>query len=729
LIKATVTFFLLLFCSISLAQVNLTKEKRHLDEMYISSLDSYNAYNFKKSKKTALQLLEQSYAENSTYYTAIAYNLLGLNDEAVEDFTSAKEKYTKSKEISIRHNYAQLLMYNYNGLGSVWVLKNKNFETSEKFYKKALHIADSLNHTFKYDIIVNIVWNRLDNHEPQKISKHLDDLFYITTSLDKQKDVHERTLISTAYLLLARYYAQTDHLEMAEINFDKSIEVLDKMPLYEQLSEIHFYRSTYEAHLKNYENAYSYLNKHIENKAKFVDQNLKKRLVIENVRYGLDEYERALVVSEREKVLMQDLANSKSKSSWLYSILSIILLAVLIFIYRENKVKNKLIKNLNTNNRKLKKAKKQAEIAAEVKSQFISNISHEIRTPLHGVIGITSLLLENENTSKDNKKLLNSLKFSGNYLLNLINNILFLNKIDKNKIKLKPEVIHLQTFFNNILAAIQFSSQKYNCEVVFKIDSNLPSQIISDGNILYEILLNLIENAIKFSHGKVRVEVNLINKIDHTHILEFKVIDNGIGIPREKQKMIFDNFSQIPMDKSIMEGTGIGLSIVKKLLFLMNSEINLESEIGKGSTFYFEILCETPLDYNLKQSHSFKIKQLKGKKIIHIEDNQINRLVVEKFFNDYDVNLLTFQDGQDGLVALTEEEEWDIALIDINIPTLDGYEIVKSIRKTYPSKPIIAVTASELSEIKEKVINAGMTDVLIKPFSKETLINMVTNYL
>lgn len=724
MIKFFTSFFFCLVCFFSLAQEKISQ----LEELEKASLAKYDISNFTDSKKIALQLLEESYKEQATYYTASAYNLLALNDEAVENYSSAKEKYTKSKDLSLLHNYPRLLMVNYNGLGNVWVLEEKNYKVSEIYYKKALHIADSLNHSFKNDVLINIVWNRLDNNQPQKTADYIGELKKITTNVDKEFSSYNSTLISSAYLLLARYYAQINQHELAEVNFDKSIEVLETHPLYEQLSEIYLYRSSYEKSIGKFDKAFFYLEKHISNKNNFINEDLKKRLAVENARYDLKEYERALVSSKREKVLMQDLAKSKSRTSWLYAIISIFLFAILLLIYRENKIKNKLIITLNKRNKQLKKAKKDAEIAAEAKSQFISNISHEIRTPLHGVIGIASLLLESDDTSNTNKKLLNSLKFSGNYLLNLINNILFLNKIDKNKIKVKPEVITLHTFLNNISNAVQFHKEKYNCEVVYKIDPKLPSQIISDSNILYEVLLNLTDNAIKFSKGKVRVEVNQINHTQDKSIIEFKVIDDGVGIPKDKQNIIFDNFSQISIDKSIMEGTGIGLSIVRKLLLLMNSEIKLNSKVDQGSIFSFEIECDNPLKQNVVQDQSFKINPLKEKKIIQVEDNQINRLVVEKFLKDYDVDLNTFGDGQDGLEALIEKE-WDIALVDINIPTLNGYEIVTSVRKIHPTKPIIAVTASELSEIKERAVKAGITDVLIKPFSKETLINTISKYL
>lgn len=261
-----------------------------------------------------------------------------------------------------------------------------------------------------------------------------------------------------------------------------------------------------------------------------------------------------------------------------------------------------------------------------------------------------------------------------------------------------------------------------------KKDPKLPQQIIADSSILYEVLLNLTENAIKFSRGWVSVEVNFLEGVDQKLNLQFKVIDNGEGIPLDKQEMIFEEFSQISAGKNTMEDIGIGLSIVKKLLLLMNSDIKLESEIGKGSVFFFEITCKESINEAVNEKESLKTNQFKGKKIIHIEDNLINRLVVEKFLSTYELSLSTFEDGKEGLKALSNED-WDLALIDINVPNLNGYEIVSAIRKIHPEKPMIAVTASELSEIKERAMNAGMTDILIKPFNKKSLLEIIHKHL
>ncbi|MDT0294234.1 ATP-binding protein [Mesonia ostreae] len=738
MIKIILSFFLCFISYISVAQESYEKENNvfqeipHLQKLLDDSIEEYYDYDFNTSRKLALRLLKESFDTKHAYYSANAYSLMAMNDEAIRDYPSAKEKYIKSNMICLENNFAELLMFNYNGIGSTIVLENQDYEKSESFYKKALHIADSLRDPFKYDIIVNIAWNRLDNKQAKKVTRYEEDLKFSTT-INVEKHTHNRTLVSTSHLLLARYYGQMQKFALADSNFRKAIEVLNEQPLYEQLSEIYLYKSNYEKARRNYEKSYEYLNYHIKNKEKFIDEDIRKRLMIENARYKLNEYERALVMSNREKVLMEDLAESKTRTVWLYFVISFILCVVILIIFRKNKVKNKLIRTLNISNEEIKKAKKEAEIAAEIKAEFISNISHEIRTPLHGVVGITSLLLEESEISKKNKKLLDSLRFSGNYLLHLINNILFLNKIDRNKIKVKNEVIDLPSFLDHIFAAVQFSAKKHQCEVVLKTDANLPQQIISDSSILYEILLNLTENAIKFSQGSVRVEVNAIQDTNQNPKLQFKVIDNGAGIPKDKQEMIFDDFSQISMDKSIMEGTGIGLSIVKKLLSLMNSEIQLESEVGKGSIFFFEIACKEDLIKEIAKKkslplNSLPLNSLKGIEVIHIEDNRINRLVVEKFLATAEVNLKTLEDGQLGLEAL-QHDNWDIALIDINIPSLNGYQIAKAVREIYPTKPMIAVTASELNEIKEKAKDAGMTDVLIKPFSKECLLEMIRKYV
>lgn len=353
--------------------MNGIKENSHLQKLLDDSLKKYSDSDFNNSKKIALQLLEESFKSKSPFFSANAYNVMAMNDEAVTDYVSAKEKYIKSKEICLKNNYPELLMLNYNGIGSTWVLENKDYETSNKFYEKSLHLADSLEHVFKHDVIVNIVWNQLDNEKLKSVSSYINELEFITT-LDIKKHNYNRTLVSTAYLLLARYYAQIEQFGLADSNFNKATKTLNKLSLYEQLSEIYFYRSRYEEAKGNYKEAYHYLKEHIKNKEIFIGKDLRKNLMLENARYRLTEYERALIDSKRESLLMEDLAQSKTKTAWLYSILSIFLLLVIIMIYRENKIKNRLINTLNKSNKDLKAAKKEAEIAAKIKADFISNI-------------------------------------------------------------------------------------------------------------------------------------------------------------------------------------------------------------------------------------------------------------------------------------------------------------------------------------------------------------------
>jgi len=373
-------------------------------------------------------------------------------------------------------------------------------------------------------------------------------------------------------------------------------------------------------------------------------------------------------------------------------------------------------------------AKEIAENAARAKSDFLSVMSHELRTPLNGVIGMTYLLIQN-NPLPTQIENLKTLKFSAENLLVLINDILDFNKIEAGKIDFEEIDFDLKNLVNNIKAALQFKAEEKENRIRVLWDEEVPNWLVGDSLRIGQILTNLVSNAVKFTkHGTITIEVALDKKENEYVSIYFDIRDTGIGIPDHLHEQIFDRFSQAGKDTTRrFGGTGLGLSITKKLLEMMGSEIKLISAEGKGSSFSFSIrLKKSKLSDSLTNhvddfdAISKDHMNLDGIKILIAEDNQINILVIEQFLRG--VNASTFY-ASTGLeaVQLVKENQFDIVLMDLQMPEMDGYDATVEIRKFNVKIPIIALTASAMLDIRDRAFEVGMNDYVTKPFNPNEL--------
>ncbi|MFK7061371.1 ATP-binding protein [Flavobacterium oreochromis] len=402
-------------------------------------------------------------------------------------------------------------------------------------------------------------------------------------------------------------------------------------------------------------------------------------------------------------------------------------LIVLVYVlFKNNRSRRKSFIRLQRINNELEKARDKAEESTRIKSQFVSTITHELRTPLYGVIGISDLLAD-EYPEIRNSKYLESLKFSAQYLLSLVNDVLQIYKITEKKIILEKSSFSLWDKLEAIKNSFYMQCVNTKNEINLDIDYNIPERIIGDGLRLSQILMNLISNALKFTEkGTVDVKVRLINEIDSQLCLEFIVKDTGIGIAKENQERIFEEFVQIERREEDYQGTGLGLPIVKKLVALFGGSISLESEEGKGTKVIFQLNFE--IDNQVFLPNLFVDKEGDSDfKILLAEDNKINQIVTEKILQSFGYQVVIANNGLETIEAC-KKEIFDIILLDINMPIYDGYEAATQIRNLNITTPIIALTAFDKFEIFDKCKNAGMNDVLVKPFEKEELLEMLNHY-
>ncbi len=409
----------------------------------------------------------------------------------------------------------------------------------------------------------------------------------------------------------------------------------------------------------------------------------------------------------------------------LFSVTLITILTLLTFsLYKINKIRAKANFLLQQKNTELIVAKEKAEKANKTKTQFLSNITHELRTPLYAVTGLTHLLLE-ENPTANQKEHLNSLRFSGEYLLSLINNILDLNKLEANKVNIEVTLFNLKKRISDVIIALNKAAQDRNNKVNFYFDDNIPNKIKGDSLKVSQILINLVGNAIKFTRdGIISIRVNFIEELENEKIrLYFEIEDNGVGISEDKREEIFGSFNQESQEINRMYGgSGLGLSIVKNLLELLGSDIKLESEYGKGSRFFFELDFEkvegTELSTQKQALKEINFGLLKNKKILIVEDNKINQLITRKILEKQGVTCDVANNG-DIAVDKAKNLNYDLILMDIHMPGISGVEATKLIRKFDMRTPIIALTAVTLEDHLEEFFANGITDVIPKPYKTE----------
>lgn len=373
---------------------------------------------------------------------------------------------------------------------------------------------------------------------------------------------------------------------------------------------------------------------------------------------------------------------------------------------------------------KIHNKKDEAIEASNAKSEFLSTMSHEIRTPLNAIIGLSHVLNES-NPREDQKENIEALNYSGKILLNLLNNVLDFSKMESKSIELDLIPTDISKAVKQIKKIHEATCLKKGISLDLEIDDDIPI-VWLDVVRFNQVINNLVSNAIKFTKkGSVTLIIKKKSVSDDTIVLHTEVNDTGVGLTPEQQEKIWDAFTQASSSTNrLYGGTGLGLSIVKSIVTAMNSDVKINSTIGNGSSFYFDLELKPALKHELGKQTEKKKYNFKGKKVLLVEDNLINVMVGKQILEKAGLQIDVAHDGKIA-VAMVKENNYDTVLMDIQMPVMDGYTASKEIRKFNTTIPILALSASVFIEVKNKMHDCGMNGFVYKPFEPEDLLDKI----
>lgn len=705
----------------SIAQTR-TYSKKEITKLTDEASRYLKEANFEKSLDISKLALRASINANDLYLTAISYITIAANYAEMAEFDKAIFFYNKSLSYADKTSNDTLKKRINNNLGNIYCFEKKQYEKGINFYENSLKYSQKLADTNQVFMTkLNIAWAYFDIG---LFEKGFPSLEFINKY---NKKYGNETNAVAVNMLNGMYYSYKGDHNKATSSFINAIKFGNEGVEKSDLSFSYLEYSKYLLKKGDYKNAYENLARYNIITDELYNEEKIKKANVAGINLELDEYKREIDKIETEKdAQLQSLRKSKV-IVLLFAVVFFFLLLLLYILFKNNNFKKKTNAELSQTNIELLVAKEKAEEASILKSQFVSTISHELRTPLYGVVGITNMLLD-EHKELAHSPHLSSLKFSARYLLSLVNDILQINKIEDNRIILESLTFNISDEINMIKSSLSFIAKTNDNVVQVNVDPNIPEYLIGDKLRLSQIIMNLVSNALKFTKkGEVSINVNLVKVEGKSHFLEFQIQDNGIGIHAADQEKIFDKFVQVSRKETDYQGTGLGLSIVKQLLGLFDSDISLESTIGKGTSFKFVIAFEFNPERTTEIINNIQVDMSSTQivNVLVVEDNHINQVITRKTIEKNNYKCSVVDNGYAALEIL-EKENFDVILMDINMPLINGFETTRKIRLKGIGIPIVALTAFDKAEITEEALSAGINDIIIKPFDSIKLFEIIS---
>jgi signal transduction histidine kinase/CheY-like chemotaxis protein len=699
--------------------------KKEINKLISNAKKLRESGNFEKSLLISRLALKKSIALNDNELIANNYNNVAANYNELIEFDKAIFYYKKALIYANSTQNDSIKQRINNNLGNIYCFEKKKFDTGISYYRKAIECSEKISDSSQIAFTnLNIAWAFFDTG---KFKEGEANLKFINSYYKKNND---NVIIVALNMLNGMFCNYKNEDEKAEYYFQEAIKLGKKLNEKSDLSYSYLEYSKFLLKRKDFKKAYENLALSNDLTQELYAEEKLEKANVEGVNFELDEYKRTIDKIESEKDLQY---KSLKKSRVIVLLFVIVLFVLLLFLnslIKNNKYRIKSNLDLMHANEELIIANRKAQESSLLKTQFVSTISHELRTPLYGVVGITDLLLE-EHKELASSPHLNSLKFSARYLLSLVNDILQINKMEENKIVLDRLTFNISDELIMIKKSLSFIAQKNNNKVFIEIDPIIPADLIGDKLRFAQILMNLVSNALKFTkNGEVHLIAKQVKVHENIYTIEFSIKDNGIGIASIDKDKIFDKFVQVGRKEIDYQGTGLGLSIVKRLLELFGSDITVESELGKGTTFTFAVDFEYDMAKTVEIINDIQVDLTSSQvfNVLVVEDNHINQVITKKTMERNNYSCTVVDDGYAALEILNTEE-FDVILMDINMPLINGFETSRRIRQNGIETPIIALTAFDKNEITDEAIAAGMNDIIVKPFVSVQLFKIINCHI
>ncbi len=564
----------------------------------------------------------------------------------------------------------------------------------------------------------------------KKLGNYKEAINYLNISLTISKKIGENADIADSYILIGTVYSKLKNYKSASYFLNKALSLAKRIGSLEKIKDSYENLASVDSLQGNFKSSLEYYKKFIATRDSMFSKANTRKTIQTQMQYDFDKKE-SLNKAEQEKkdaIAKKEIQRQKLVRNGFIGGFSIVLLFAGVFFRQRNRIKK--------GNEALQLAKERAEQSERYEQQFLANMSHEIRTPMNAVMGMTNLLI-NKSPREDQLNYLDGIKKSSENLLYIINDILDLSKIEAGKIEFEQIDFSLHSVIHQVKQTLNHKAEEKGLYLITEIAADVPDVVIGDPVRLNQILINLTGNAIKYTEkGSVTIEVRVVNSeqvtVNNTS-LKFSIVDTGIGIPKDKLQTVFESFKQAhSSDTRKYGGTGLGLSISKQFVELMGGNISIESEEGSGTTFSFVLNLPIGSAEKINTQKSTELidgSTLNGLKILLADDNEYNLTVArDSIMAIAEVIIKEAMNGKE-VIELLNKEDFDVVLMDVQMPVMDGYETTRYIREHFDlpknKVPVIALTASVIKSDLDKCRQAGMNDYVPKPFIVSQLVTAI----